>query len=194
MTDTLLYFHGFNSAAAPEKLTYLGEQLSRTVEGFSYPFPAQAAFQALDGWVRSRSGRPRALIGTSLGGFWARCLGNRHGIPHILINPAIHPSRTLRRHIGPNVNYQTGQTHEWTAADTTSYREYEPEVHRASDVPALVILALDDPICDARASRALFEPMPAARVMVFAEGGHRFSDLAPALPEMRRFLAAAATP
>ena len=40
------------------------------------------------------------LVGTSLGGFWAARFGNHFGIPAVLINPTIHPHRSLQRYVG----------------------------------------------------------------------------------------------
>ncbi len=40
------------------------------------------------------------VIGSSLGGFYARWLALRRGLRAVLLNPAPHPARDLARHIG----------------------------------------------------------------------------------------------
>ena len=41
-----------------------------------------------------------ALVGSSLGGFYAHCLAAHIGCPAVLINPAVQPARDLARHVG----------------------------------------------------------------------------------------------
>ena len=41
-----------------------------------------------------------ALVGSSLGGFYANCLAAQIGCPAVLINPAVQPARDLARHVG----------------------------------------------------------------------------------------------
>lgn len=41
-----------------------------------------------------------AVVGSSLGGFYARYLSQRLGCRAVLLNPAVYPARDLSRHIG----------------------------------------------------------------------------------------------
>ena len=41
-----------------------------------------------------------AVIGSSLGGFYATCVAEHTGCRAVLLNPAVHPARDLAGHIG----------------------------------------------------------------------------------------------
>ena len=67
--------------------------------------PAQAFDLLLQGtadWPRGQS----AVMGSSLGGFYAAWLSAHLGVPAVLINPAVHPSRDLARYIGEHPVWQ----------------------------------------------------------------------------------------
>jgi predicted esterase YcpF (UPF0227 family) len=47
-----------------------------------------------------------AVVGSSLGGFYATCGGARQtGCPAVLLNPAVDPARDLARHIGTQTQF-----------------------------------------------------------------------------------------
>ncbi|HBD32413.1 MAG TPA: esterase, partial [Cupriavidus sp.] len=49
-----------------------------------------------------------AIIGSSLGGFYARWLAEKHGCRAVLLNPAIHPWTDLERYLGEQPLYHGG--------------------------------------------------------------------------------------
>jgi predicted esterase YcpF (UPF0227 family) len=105
----LLYLHGFRSspqsakarqmaarvaainARQPGRLTWWCPQLP--------PSPA-AAVALLRGGIASWPAQTMAVIGSSLGGFYATCLAEQQGCRAVVLNPAVHPARDLARHIG----------------------------------------------------------------------------------------------
>lgn len=50
-----------------------------------------------------------ALVGSSLGGFYATWLAQQHGIRAALINPAVAPWKLLDKRTGTQYNYHTGE-------------------------------------------------------------------------------------
>ena len=63
------------------------------------PSPAEAMALVMQGiaeWPRAQM----AVVGSSLGGFYATCVAARTGCRAALLNPAVHPARDLARHIG----------------------------------------------------------------------------------------------
>lgn len=101
----LLYLHGFRSsprsAKAQRMSRWAREQRPDLVFACPQlpPSPAAAialAEQLVAGWPRERM----ALMGSSLGGFYATVLAERLGCPAVLLNPAVDPARDLARHIG----------------------------------------------------------------------------------------------
>ncbi len=54
------------------------------------------------------------LIGSSLGGYYATFLAEKHGLKAVLINPAILPDRDLEQFLGPQRNLYTDEPYELT--------------------------------------------------------------------------------
>ncbi|MCY1524671.1 hypothetical protein D9M68_596160 [compost metagenome] len=57
---------------------------------------AEAAIRA----VQAGGDQEVAIMGSSLGGFYARWLGERHGCKTVLLNPAVHPWTDLEQYLG----------------------------------------------------------------------------------------------
>jgi predicted esterase YcpF (UPF0227 family) len=53
-------------------------------------------------------------VGSSLGGYYATYLAEKHDLRAILINPAVVPHETLARSVGMQTNVYTGETFEFT--------------------------------------------------------------------------------
>lgn len=112
MSLRYLYLHGFQSGPqslkARETHTYLERQGCAAALSCPQlsPYPAQALAQ-LDALLQQQ--QPTLLIGSSLGGFYATCLSERHQLPAVLINPAIWPERSLANFLGPLHNPYTGE-------------------------------------------------------------------------------------
>lgn len=68
------------------------------------PSPAQATaglLAATRDWPRASM----AVVGSSLGGFYARWFAQQTGCPAVLLNPAAHPARDLARHVGEQTSW-----------------------------------------------------------------------------------------
>ena len=50
------------------------------------------------------------LVGSSLGGFYATYLAEKHGWKAVLVNPAVHAHKLLRAALGPQTNWHTGES------------------------------------------------------------------------------------
>ncbi|MGC3292827.1 YqiA/YcfP family alpha/beta fold hydrolase, partial [Pseudomonas aeruginosa] len=53
-------------------------------------------------------GRP-VLVGSSLGGFYATHLAERHGLAAFLVNPAVAPHRSFVGYQGAQTNHYSGE-------------------------------------------------------------------------------------
>ena len=115
---TLLYLHGFNSASSSHKAQVLQGAMTRLNRGAQFfapdlPHrPAQAI--ALLETLIEKLPQTSTLVGSSLGGYYATYLSERHGLKAVLINPAVAPYRLLAPLLGPQQNYYTGETYEFT--------------------------------------------------------------------------------
>ena len=88
-------------AAAQPGLTWWCPQLP--------PSPAEAMALVREGTRHWPAGR-RAVMGSSLGGFYATALAGDGGWRAVLINPAVHPARDLAKYIGEQTAWHDPQT------------------------------------------------------------------------------------
>lgn len=98
----LLYLHGFNSSAqsgkARQLLAWADE---RSIAALCPNLPVRPAeAMALCERLMAESATPVTLIGSSLGGFYATWLAERHGLKAVLVNPCVACDEKLAREVG----------------------------------------------------------------------------------------------
>jgi uncharacterized protein len=104
-TTHLLYLHGFRSSPQSAKAQQVARRVAQRHPQVVWccpqlpPSPREAAHTIRDlvaGWPRQNM----AVIGSSLGGFYARWLALQTGCRAALLNPAAFPQRDLAQYIG----------------------------------------------------------------------------------------------
>ncbi len=183
----ICYIHGFNSSPASSKARLLRERLAQLGKEASFRAPAlphrpAAAIQVLEREIGELDA-PVTLVGSSLGGYYATWLAERHGLKAVLVNPAVDAPRDLAQCLGTQQNFHTGERYEFT-------RAYLEELS-ALDVPAitrperyLLLVATGDEVLDYR--RAV-EKFARARQLVVEGSDHGFSDFSDYLDEVLAF-------
>lgn len=186
----LIYIHGFNSSPASMKAQKLKARLAalgREAE-FAAPAlphaPAQAA-ALLDALVARHPGA--ALVGSSLGGYYAAWLAERHARRAALLNPAVRPYELLAAHLGPQQNLYTGERYELTQADVDALRALEPPEIRPERY--LLLVATGDEVLDHRDALARFR---GARTLIVEGGDHALTAFPDYIDEVLAFLDARA--
>jgi hypothetical protein len=110
----IVYLHGFNSSPASGKAKALGDYLAGIGRLAEYYCPAlpnsprEAIAKVESTLARSRAGAV-TLVGSSLGGFYATHLAEKHGWKAVLVNPAVHAHKLLRDSLGTQTNWHTGE-------------------------------------------------------------------------------------
>jgi hypothetical protein len=117
----LVYLHGFNSSPASGKARQLGEHMATIGRQADYSCPAlpnspREAIAHVEAELAERRPGSVTLIGSSLGGFYATHLAEKHGWKAVLVNPAVHAHKLLRSALGPQTNWHTGEKWELTEA------------------------------------------------------------------------------
>jgi predicted esterase YcpF (UPF0227 family) len=107
------------------------------------------------------------LVGSSLGGFYATYLAEKHGLKAVLINPAIDPHVGLRAYLGPQKNLHTGEPYELTEAHLREWQEFY--VPRITARRYLLLVETGDEVLDYR--RAV-ERYAGAEQVVIQGGDH----------------------
>ena len=101
----LLYLHGFRSSprsAKAEKMAAVVKTRHPAVQWWCPQLPPspREAMALLMAGIESWPKESMAVVGSSLGGFYATWIAARTGCPAVLLNPAVDPARDLARYIG----------------------------------------------------------------------------------------------
>ena len=108
----ILYLHGFASSADSTKALQLQEYINHNYSKTEIMIPnienniADAA-QQINNLIKDFS--PSALIGSSLGGFYATYFSKKYNLKCVGINPAVIPPAEMTEYLGENKNYSTGE-------------------------------------------------------------------------------------
>ena len=112
-----LYLHGFLSSPASEKAQQMMALFREHPElgSINAPFihfaPQDAIALAEQALAELREKHDRVwIVGSSLGGFYATFLAEKHDVPAVLINPAVRPFELFRHYLGEHTHYHTGET------------------------------------------------------------------------------------
>jgi predicted esterase YcpF (UPF0227 family) len=178
-TTHLLYLHGFRSSPASAKATRVAQR---------HPQLPPSPRQAMDGvaalvahWPRERM----AVVGSSLGGFYASWVARQTGCKSVLLNPAVFPARDLARHIGAHTQWhQPEESFYFEAAFVDELRQLADEGTHAPG-PELALIAQGDEVLDWREMRDRY---PAAQQIILPGNDHAISDFALHLDAVLAFL------
>jgi len=128
----IVYLHGFRSAPASIKAQALKARM--TERGLAEQFwceklpvsPRAAIALAEDAIARARAaGLEPAVVGSSLGGYYATWLAERHNLRAVLVNPAVVAPLSLEAYIGTQDNMYTGVRFEFTRTHIDELRALE---------------------------------------------------------------------
>jgi predicted esterase YcpF (UPF0227 family) len=117
----LLYLHGFRSSPKSFKARVVHQrmaQLGRAQELICPQLPAspKAAMELvlnLVGRYAAQGPARLAIVGSSLGGFYATWLAERFGCRAVLINPAVDPLKDLDKHVGVTTAWHSEEPFEF---------------------------------------------------------------------------------
>ena len=187
--QTLIYLHGFRSSSASGKCRLLGEALRHVRADWEYITPdlshdsAEALTLVERMIARSGNAQNIVLIGSSLGGFYATVLAEKHGCRAVLLNPALHPHETLRRYVGEQTNLYTGETFEFTTAHLDALRAAMPAV--VTDVTRyMIVVEMGDELLDHSATLAT---IAGARAIKVPSGNHNLDSFPQHIGEVLQF-------
>lgn len=186
----LLYLHGFRSSPQSTK----AQTMARCVQA-QYPqviwwcpqLPASPR-QAIDMLLQGVADWPRdqmALMGSSLGGFYAAWLSAYLACPAVLINPAVHPSRDLARYIGQHPGWHDpAESIFFELAHLQELADLESQPSPTSP-ETLALIAQGDEVLD---WREMFARHQAGQVRLIEGSDHALSDFEDHLPQILEFL------
>jgi hypothetical protein len=189
-TSHMLYLHGFRSSPRSFKAQRLQAWLQAHRPELHWwcpqlPPSPRAAVALLQDGIAGWPADGSAVLGSSLGGFYATVIAEATGWPAVLMNPAVHPARDLARHIGEQTAFHDASERFYFRA------EYVDELRALTPGPItrperyFAIIAKGDELLDWREMTARY---PGAHLRLLEGGDHALSDFDDHLPHLLRFL------
>ena len=189
----LLYLHGFRSSPGSAKAQRVAAEVARLQDaGHSLVWrcpqlpPSPAAAKALiDSLTHDWPSDRMAVIGSSLGGFYATVLAEQRGCRAVVLNPAVDPADTLADQIGEQAAWHDPALRfEFTAAHVEELRAMRPQLLR-DPARYLAVIAKGDEVLDWRDMTARYA---GARIKLLEGSDHALSDFDDHLPDLLGFL------
>jgi hypothetical protein len=180
----IVYLHGFNSSPQSHKAQVVQRYMAERGLGekFACPTLPPAANEAIRIAESVGLGERVCYLGSSLGGFYATHLVEKHGGRAVLINPAIDPHIGLRAYLGTQRNLYTGEPYELTEAHLDEWRAlYVPKITPGR---YLLVVETGDEVLDYR--RAL-ERYAGAEQVVVRGGDHSLQSFPSHLARILEF-------
>ena len=117
MTTThLLYLHGFRSSPRSAKAQQMAARVGAEHPDVTWwcpqlPPSPRAAAALIERGTADWPAERMAVVGSSLGGFYATWLAQRRGCRAVVLNPAIDPARDLAHYIGEQTAWHDPEQH-----------------------------------------------------------------------------------
>jgi predicted esterase YcpF (UPF0227 family) len=193
-TTHLLYLHGFRSSPRSTKAQMVRQRIETRHPGVTWWCPQLPAspreaiaqvMQGIAGWPH----QTMAVMGSSLGGFYATWVAEQTGCRAVLLNPAVNPARDLSQYIG--------EQSAWHDPDERFFfrPEFVDEL-RALTCPAITnpgcyyaVIAKGDEVLDWREMRGRY---PGAHIRLLEGSDHALSNFAEEIDDVLAFLELAA--
>ena len=186
----LLYLHGFRSSPRSFKAQRMQAWMQAHRPGVQWwcpqlPPSPREAMATLEAGIAGWPAGTMAVVGSSLGGFYATVVAERHGCRAVVLNPAVDPARDLAAYIGEQTAFHD-------PAERFFFRAGFVDELRELAVPAITrpgrymaVVAKGDELLDWREMSARY----AGTHLRLLEGSdHALSDFDDHLPHILRFL------
>ena len=174
----LLYLHGFRSSPQSSKARAVAQRVQQQHPGVVWwcpqlpPSPREAmALVAEDtaGWPQASM----AVVGSSLGGFYATWVAARTGCRAVLLNPAVDPTRDLHKYIGEQTSWHDPQDHFFFRPEFIAELQALECPGQPTPAQVLAIIAKGDEVLDWREMQQRY---PGSRIRLLEGGDHALSD------------------
>lgn len=189
-TTHLLYLHGFRSSPQSAKAQRMQRFLAEQHPAVHFwcpqlpPSPREAMAllaEGVAGWPHASM----AVVGSSLGGYYASAVAAMAHCPSVLLNPAVHPARDLERYIGEQTTWHQPEERFFFRPEfVDELRALDQRGHPPGG-PELAIIAKGDEVLDWREMAARY---PQARLRLLEGGEHALNDFENHLGAIAAFL------
>ncbi len=193
MSPLLLYIHGFNSSPHSLKAMEVSKYVEQQALGVTFVAPALPnypgeAWRQLEQTLAEQLQQKRrkvALIGSSLGGYYATALAELFQIKAVLVNPAVRPYDLMAHTLGANQNPYSGEEFYLHEGHVDELRAVECDrLQHPSNL--LLMVQKGDETLDYRHAVDYYTGCPH---IIEEAGDHGFQQFKRHLPEVMQFLA-----
>ena len=189
-TTHLLYLHGFRSSPGSFKARCMAAWMRSNRPDVHWwcpslpPSPA-AAWRLITDGIQHWPHDTLAVIGSSLGGFYATAVAESTGCRAMLLNPAINPARDLTKYIGEQTQFHAPDERFFFRPEFIDELKslHQPVITQAGRYGA--VIARGDEVLD---WREMLGRYPGATVHLLEGGDHAISDFEQHLPFVLNFL------
>ncbi|WP_334188024.1 YqiA/YcfP family alpha/beta fold hydrolase [Noviherbaspirillum sp.] len=184
----IVYLHGFRSSPLSFKARMIGQRLDILGRGAEYlcpqlPASPREAIALASALLERYPANEVALIGSSLGGYYATWLAEKKGCRTVLLNPAVSAARDLQSQVGVTTSYHSSEPFEFK-------RQYIDELNtfRIDEITSperyFLVAATGDEVLDWQEMVAHY---PGAKQKVIDGSDHGISDFERHLDEVLAF-------
>lgn len=156
---TVLYFHGFLSTPSSQKVRLLRDALQREKDAGEWRliapdlnYPPRCVSRLLDEIAERIDLAHTAVIGSSLGGFFASRFARRYRTSCVLLNPCFDPWTFIPDFLGPQFVYGSQRQVDVKPSFAQDFLELAQEVAPGVDptLPELALISLNDEVLDSK--------------------------------------------
>ena len=174
----LLYLHGFRSSPQSAKARAVAQRVRQQHPGVTWwcpqlpPSPREAmalVAEGIAGWPQASM----AVVGSSLGGFYATWVAARTGCRAVLLNPAVNPARDLQKYIGEQTSWHDPQDRFFFRPEFITELQALECPGQPAPAQVLAIIAKGDEVLDWREMQQRY---PGSRTRLLEGGDHALSD------------------
>lgn len=184
----LIYIHGFNSSSQSGKAREMAQWMAQRGLAESFQAPdlpdrAERAIAQLESTLLACREKPK-LVGSSMGGYYATWLAEKHDLKAVLINPCVACDDKLAEQVGKiQTHWHSGEQYLFSPehlSDLSALRL--PRLRRPHNF--LLLVEAGDEVLDYREAVGYYS---GARQIVLDGGDHSFSHFSDYLPEIIAF-------
>ena len=189
-TTHLLYLHGFRSSPLSAKAQQMAAYVAQHHPQVHFwcpqlpPSPRAAMALVAEG-VSQWPQHQMAVIGSSLGGFYASWIAQQCRCPSVMINPSVNPAQSLAHYIGEQTAWHNPEERFYFQPAFIDELRTLSTAHLPPASRELVLIAKGDEVLNWRDMAARYVQ---ADCRIFEGGDHALSDFAEHLDSVGDFL------
>ncbi|MGH8821549.1 MAG: YqiA/YcfP family alpha/beta fold hydrolase [Rhodoferax sp.] len=189
-TTHLLYLHGFRSSPQSTKARKVAARVQAQYPGVTWwcpqlPASPREAMAMLMHGIADWPVASMAVVGSSLGGFYATWMAEKTLCRAVLLNPAVNPARDLQKYVGEQTAWHNPEDHFFFKPEFVDELRALECGPLAKPSNYFAVIAKGDEVLDWHEMTARY---PGARIRLLEGSDHALSDFDAQIDEVFEFL------